>query len=144
MIDLVLQGTLANLQTLLLARGLIDADNNPKSGFDYCLWAGSGKFMTAKPTYDLNGTLLTPAAYMTDLVLIARISDESDTTAEGSEQWQRSRVAKWIKSNGVAGTIGGLPCYTIKNVRLLRAVDVFDWCATRQIPSHEWAGGNVI
>lgn len=142
MIDIILQGTSANLQALLRGRGLIDAENNPAPGFDYCLWGGSGKFMTVKPTYDANGVLLTPANYMSGVVMIARISADEDIIGEGKDQWQRSRVAQWFKANGVLGTVGGLPCYMVNNVRMLRPTDVFSWCEQNNMPSHEWLGGN--
>ncbi len=143
MIDLVLQGTLANLRTLLRGRGLIDANDNPKPGFDYCLWGGDGKFMTVKPTYD-GMTQLTPPSYLTGFVILARIATAGDAIAEGPEQWQRSQVAKWIKTNGTAGTFGGMPCYTVLSVRMMRADDVFAWCAANGMAAHEWAGGNAI
>lgn len=135
MIDLVLQGTLANIRTLLRARGLINADDAPQQGFDYCLWAGSGKFMTAggdNPTY------------LTGFVILARIATAEDAISEGPEQWQRSQVAKWIKNNGTLGTFGGMPCYTVNSVRLMRAEDVFAWCAANGLPGHEWMGGNTL
>jgi hypothetical protein len=135
MIDLVLQGTAANIRALLKGRGLIDANDVAMPGFDYCLWAGSGKFMTAdgaNPTY------------LTGVVVLARIATKSDAINEGAEQWQRSQVAKWIKANGTLSTFGGMPCYTVASVRMMRADDVFAWCAAKGLPAHEWAGGNTL
>lgn len=145
MIDLILQGTIANIRALLRGRGLIDANDAPLAGFEYCPWAGSGRFMTVKPTFDLSTKAqLTPPSYLTGVVVLARIATAGDEINEGAEQWQRSQIAKWIKTNGTLGTIGGLPCYTVASVRLLRASDVFAWCALNDIPAHEWAGGNSL
>ena len=146
MIDLVLQGTAANIRALLQSRGLLNADDAPSPGFDYCLWAGSGKFMTVKPTYDNSEppVQLTAPTYMTGVVVLARIATADDAISEGDEQWERSQVAKWIKNNGTLGTVGGLPCYTVASVRLLRAQDVFAWCAANGMTPHEWLGGNAL
>lgn len=103
--------------------------------------------MTAKPVYDAQGNVTTPATYLTGFVVLCRLHStvaENDTISEGSEQWQRSRVAKWIKTNGTLGTFGGIPCYTVNSVRLFRAVDVFAWCASNGMPGHEWLGGNSL
>lgn len=145
MIDLVLQGTLANIRTLLRGRGLIDADDTPQQGFDYCLWAGSGKFMTVKPTFDpVTQEQITAPTFLTGFVILARIATAEDAISEGPEQWQRSQVAKWIKNNGTLGTFGGMPCYTVDSVRMMRAEDVFAWCAANGLPGHEWMGGNTL
>lgn len=148
MIDLILQGTKANIATLLKARGLLDTDNNPLHGCELTWWAGDGKFMTAKPVYD-GMTVTTPPTYLTGLVVLCRIHGalrDADRIANpvDQQQWSRSRIAKWIKDNGTLGTIGGLPCYTVNSVRLLRAADVFAWCAAHGMPGHEWFGGNQI
>lgn len=145
-IDLILQGTKADIATLLRNRGLTDAANTPITGFEACWWAGEGKFMTVKPVYS-GQTLVTPAVYLAGFVLLARIHGQrfvSDKIAATGEQWVRSAIAKWIKDNGVLGSLGGIGCYTAANVRLFRAADVIAWCATNNIPSHEWAGGNSL
>lgn len=142
MIDLVLQGTIANLRALLVARGLVvegaDRDGNVTynvtPGFDYCLWAGTGKFPTG------------PGTTLAGLVIIARIRTDDDEIhdSDDGEQWSRSQVAKYIKTNGVLGTFGGFPCYTLNSVRMMRAADVFAWCLANNQPPHEWAGGNAL
>ena len=147
MIDLILQGTQANFIALLKGRGLVDALGNPVRGFDYCLWAGNGKFMTAAPTYDAQGNQLSAPSYLSGLVIIARIYGalfESDKVDGVGDQWLRSKIAKWIKDNGVSSTFGGIPCYTANSVRMMRATDVFAWCAANALPAHEWAGGNSL
>lgn len=146
MIDLILQGTKTNIASLLRNRNLTDASNNPQPGFEACWWSGGGKFMTVKPVM-AGQTVVTPAVYMAGFVLLGRIHSGlavSDAIPGTGEQWQRSRVAEWIKNNGTPGIIGGITYYEVALVRLFRADDVFAWCATNGIPAHEWAGGNSL
>ena len=148
MIDLLLQGSKANIATLLRGRGLTDATDTPVSGFEACWWAGDGRFMLTKPVFG-NGPLNPPttaATYMAGFVMLARIHSTlelADAIAGTGELWTRSKVAKWIKDNGVLSSVGGLPCYTVASVRLLRAQDVIAWCAANGMAPHEWAGGNA-
>lgn len=146
MIDLALQAaTQAALITRLAALNLTDASGNALPGFDYCWWAGSGKLMTAKPVFDKDGNVTTPATFLAGFVMLARITDPADKLTNGNgEQWSRSKAAKAIKDNGTLGTIGGLPCYTLSGVRMVRPVDLFAWLATNNLPGHEWAGGNSL
>lgn len=148
MIDLILQGTKANIAALLQARGLITADNEPVPGCELAWWGGDGKFMTAAPVLDAQGNVTTPATYMTGFVVVCRLHSSLFTNdridgAQG-EQWARSKVAKWIKGNGTLGQIGGIPCYTVNSVRLFRATDVQGWLDARGLPGHEWFGGNSL
>ena len=148
MLDLILQGSKANIATLLRGRGLTDATDRPVSGFEACWWAGDGRFMTAKPVYG-NGPLNPPttaATYMAGFVMLARIHSTleiADALAGTGELWTRSKVAKWIKDNGVLGLVNGMPCVTVASVRLMRGQDVNTFCATNSSPAHEWAGGNA-
>ncbi len=138
MIDLILNGTKADIATLLRNRGLTDANNAPNEGFEGCWWAGDGRFMTAKGP---------PATYLAGFVLLARIHGArfvSDRLATTGEQWVRSTVAKWIKDNGVLGDTGGIAHYLVGGVKLFRAADVTTWLAANAMPGHEWAGGNAL
>jgi len=152
MIDLILQGTKANIAALLKARGLLDfdADKNPVPlpGCELAWWGGDGKFMTAAPVLDAQGNVTTPATYMAGYVVNCRIHstlfDEDKVPDAKGEQWVRSKVAKWVKDNGTLGSIGGIPTYTVNNVRLFRAADVQGWLEAKGLPGHEWAGGNQI
>lgn len=148
MIDLILQGTKANIAKLLQERGLLDSDNNPVPGCDLAWWAGDGKFMTTPPVLDKDGNVTTPATYMAGFVVNCRIHSDAakDDRIEGGkgEQWSRSKVAKWVKDNGTLGSIGGIPTYTVNSVRLFRAADVQGWLDSKGLPGHEWAGGNQI
>jgi hypothetical protein len=152
MIDLILQGTKANIAALLKARGLLDfdADKNPVPvpGCDLAWWGGDGKFMTAAPVLDKGGNVVTPATFLAGYVVNCRIHDKlaKDDLIKSAktEQWERSKIVKAIKEAGTLGTFGGIPCYTIDNVRLLKADAVFKWCQDNGVPSHEWFGGNQI
>jgi len=143
MIDLVLRATTkAAILSLLAARGLIDAEGNPREGVQFCWWAGSGKLMTAKPVIGPDMTVTTPATYLAGFVMILRIATADDQISEGTEQWERSRIAKWIKTNGVLGTTSGIPHYEVSGVRLFRFADVQAKLQTLGVPGHEWMGGN--
>ena len=146
MIDLVLHGTRPAIQALLQARGLVNATGGALPGFDYCWWAGSGNFAITKPVYDSSNpfNVITPATYLPNSVVLTRVDDPADAITEGTEQWQRSVLAKWLKDNGTLGTVGGFPCYTTAGVDMLRASDVFAWVKTQGLASHEWSGGNAI
>jgi hypothetical protein len=170
MIDLILQGTKANIAALLKARGLLDfdADKNPVPvpGCELAWWGGDGKFMTAAPVLDKDGNVTTPATFLAGYVVNCRIHSNKyaddmigeakaaplggepavvkDATVVKGEQWARSRVAKWVKDNGTLGSIGGIPCYTVNNVKLFRAADVQGWLDSKGLPGSEWFGGNQI
>lgn len=146
MIDLILQGTKANIATLLRNRNLTDANNNPNEGFEACWWAGDGKFLTAKAVM-AGQTVVTPATYLAGFVLLCRIHGArgtGDTIANpaDAEQWSRSQIANWIKANGTPGTMGGITYYEVALVRLFRPADVNTWLATNGLPGHQWMGGN--
>lgn len=161
MIDLALQAaTQAALLTRLAALGLLNATTDPLGnpvylrapGFDFCWWAGSGKLMTAAAVVDPAkspmdpGYIVTPATFLAGFVMLARLGDAADaisSPADG-EQWSRSRVAQFIKNNGTLGSIGGISCYTLSGVRMVRAADLFAWLQINNLPGHEWAGGNAL
>lgn len=152
MMDLVLwASTKADLVAFAKAQGIFDDDGNVKAHrFDYTWWAGSGKFMTAPPVLDGNGDVTTPATFLAGWVVTLRIYTTDDAVPvedldEGEDtttQWVRSQVARHIKTNGTPGTTGGIPHYELDNVKLFRFQDVFDWCASHNVPPHEWVGGN--
>jgi hypothetical protein len=136
-LDLILHATTkAQITALLTTRGLLDVNGNPIDGFTYCWWAEGGQLMTAKPS-----------TYLAGFVMLARIHSslfDSDVISEGPEQWQRSKIAKFIKTNGTPGTLQGINFYLLSNVRLFRAADVLTFLATNSLPGHEWAGGNSL
>jgi len=154
MIDLALQSaSQATIYSLLAARNLAVQVTDeqgmtfyaPTSGIDWCWWADSGKLMTASPVLDKDGNVTTPPTFLSGFVMLLRITDIRDKLTNGNgEQWSRSKVAKYIKDNGVLGTIGGISCYTISNVRMVKASDLFQWLANNNLPGHEWAGGNTL
>lgn len=158
MIDLILQAaTQQTLYAVLASRGLVAQQTDqagqpivgaysPVPGFDFCWWAGSGKLMTKLPVLDAQGAVITPATFLAGFVMIARLTNGGDAIANpvDTEQWSRSKLAKFIKDNGVLGNIGGIPCYTVSNIRLARATDVLAFLAANNLPGHEWAGGNAL
>ena len=131
-------------------------DDGPREGVSYCWWAGSGKFMTQKGTYDENGDEITPPTFAPGVVALLRIHSDffentklADQTYDEDgnpelEQFQRNAVAKYIKDNGTSGSMAGgtIPYYQLGAVRLLRPSDVDDYCVANNIPGHVWVGGN--
>jgi hypothetical protein len=150
-LDLILWGnTKAAISTFARANPpanpLVSADGTVRPGVDYCWWAGEGKLMTAKPVYS-GGTLVTPPTFLAGFVMILRLHTvmyDSDRLADTGEQWVKSRVAKYIKDNGVLGSVAGgaIPYYELSGVRIFRPADVTAWLAANNLPGHEWVGGN--
>ena len=129
--------------------------NVNRTGFEYCLWAGSGDFMTAKAVLDVDGeTVITPASFLPGTVALVRIyssffEDQYIDPAgaadpENPEQWEKNKVAKYIKDNGTLNTIGSpaIPYYELDGVRIFRPQDVNAFLASNSLPGHEWLGGN--
>lgn len=162
MIDLVIYApNKGALRTFAVARGLLSpVDITDGEGvttttyvkakdFDYCWWAGSGQFMTAKGTYDPEGVELTPPTFAPGVVALLHIGITGDAidpgATENPEQWHRSQVAKHIRDNGIPGSFfgGAVPYYEMDSVRLMRPSDVQAWLASQGLPGHEWAGGNA-
>ena len=156
MIDLIIYAAdKATLRTFAIARGLLTEVTEEgvttyvkAKDFDYCWWAGSGQFMTAKGTYDEQGFELTPPTFAPGVVALLRIYTADDAmTPEGEEpeQWQKSKIAKYIRDNGTPGSFlgGAVPYYEVDSVRLMRPADVQTWLAANNLPGHIWAGGNT-
>jgi hypothetical protein len=137
-----------------------DGEGNtvPRDGISYCWWAGSGQFMTAKGTYDAEGVELTPPTFAPGVVVLMKLHTtffESDKEGDGQrydidqdgntvprEQWQYSKVAKWVKNNGVPGTMGTVNYYEVDGIRLFKPSDVETFLAANDLPGHGWVDGN--
>lgn len=126
-------------------------NGHSRSHWDYCPWAGTGKFMTAKGTYDGNGDEVTPPTFLSGEVHILRIYSQffaNDTVSpqdpdyDADTQDGRSKIAKYIKDNGTSGTLGSWPYYELDGVRIFRPSDVDSFLALNDLPGHEWVGGN--
>jgi len=139
------------------ANPLVDAEGNTREGVSYCWWAGSGNFMTDPGTGgDPEDPGYVAPTFAPGSVALLRISGSffennklADQTYDENgvpqlEQWQRSNIIKYIKDNGVLGSMAGgsIPYYEIDNVRLLRPLDVEAFLAANNIPGHIWVGGN--
>jgi len=172
MIDLVLHTTdQATLATWAKTHGLMREvkvrDTDPESptfgemisqdppewqvrrGVEWCWWAGSGRMMRARGTYDEEGNELTPPQYVAGMVALLRLSgeffNEDRIEAEpDAEQWARSKVVKYIKDNGQIGQTGGIAYVEMDGVRVFRPSDVQAKLSEWGVPGHEWLGGNVF
>lgn len=119
-----------------------------KKGLEYAWWAGSGKMLRTPGTYDAEGNELTAPTYVNGVVAILRLhgeffeNDQLETAEETTEQWHRSKAARYIKNNGTAGTVQGINCYVLDGVRILRPQDVMGKLAEWGVPGHEFSGGN--
>lgn len=126
--------------------------NINRTGFEYCLWAGSGQFMTVKGTYDGEGNEITPPTFLPGTVALCRIYSEffedqyidpaGAADPENPEQWEKNKVAKYIKDNGTLDSVGTIPYYEVDGVRIFRPTDVEAFLAANNIPGHIWLGGN--
>lgn len=157
MIDLILaapdKATLAAFtQAHPAGNPLIDADGNQREGFDWCWWAGSGLFTTQAGTYDGDGNEITPPSYYGGVVALVRVYgqffdadviDPSDPDYDATEQWGRSRLAKYIKNNGTSGsTPAGWPYWELDGVKLFKPETLEAFLSANSLPGHVWLGGN--
>jgi hypothetical protein len=150
MIDLILWcNTKAGFVTFAKAHPvgnpIMDADGNTRPGVRWCWWGGEGQMMKTKAVYS-GTTLVTPATFIPGFVMLMTIYRGDDVLAASGEQFVKSRVAKYIKDNGVFGTTsaanGSIPYYELSGVRIFRPADVNTWLAANNLPGHEWVGGN--
>ncbi len=141
-------------QTHPAADPLMTADG-PREGVSYCWWAGSGQFMTQNGTYDQDGNEITPPTFAQGVVALLKLhtaffaNDKlTDQTYDENgtpqlEQWQRSKAAQWIKTNGTPGNMGTVNYYEVDGVRLFRPADVEAFLSANDLPGHIWVGGNA-
>ena len=116
-----------------------------KPGLEFLWWAGSGKFMVQAGTYDQDGNEVTPPQFAPGVVLLLRLhhaffdDDRLDPAdPETAEDWDRSKVARYIKTNGTPGTTAGITYYEMDGVRLYRPADVAAFIAARGLPGHRF------
>jgi hypothetical protein len=150
MIDLILWcNTKAGFTTFAKAHPvgnpIMDANGNTREGVRWCWWAETGQMMKSKGVY--NGLIeVTPATYIPGFVGIMTIYRGDDNLADTGEQFVKSKVAKYIKDNGVFGRTsaanGNIPYYELSGVRIFRPQDVETWLAANGLPGHTWAEGN--
>lgn len=122
--------------------------NGPREGVSYIWWMDSGKFMLTAPVFDAEGTELVPATFAPGFVLLLRLhstffdNDKLSDDREGKQQWEYSKVAKWIKDNGTPGVMGRINYYAVGNVRIFRPADVEQYLVDHNLPGHTWVDGN--
>lgn len=149
MLDLVLHAPdKATFVTFARNRSLLDGEDKLRRGVSYFWWAETGKFVTQAGEYDENGDEITPPTFLAGLVLVLRLhsimfdADVLDTD-RSKAQHLRSKVVKYIRDNGEAGTLGGWPYYELDGVKIFRPSDVEDFITSRGLTGHIWAGGNA-
>jgi hypothetical protein len=116
-----------------------------REGVRWCWWGGDGQMMKTKAV--MSGmTVVTPATYVPGFVMLMTIYRDDDVLAATGEQFVKSKVAKYIKDNGVFGRTsaanGNIPYYELSGVRIFRPQDVETWLAANGLPGHQWVGGN--
>jgi len=116
-----------------------------RAGLEWAPWAGSGRFMTAAGEYDQDGNEITPPTFAPGYVIKMRIHseffdwDRLDTEPadpDDVKEWERSKVAQYVRNNGTPGTMGGIPYYEVDGVRLFRRNDVEAFLNSNNLPSH--------
>lgn len=168
MIDLIAQAPdIATLRTFAITHKLgemVEGEFQPRKGFKYNLWSGSGKFLTKAATYD-GETRLTAPTYAAGVVAILRFRDdffipvtqtvdgedvtvkqgdtlEVDPEADNTEQHTRSRIARYVKNNGTKGKTGTINHWKLGGVKLYRYQDVMDFLEAKGLPKYVHSGGN--
>jgi len=125
------------------ANPLMDEDGNAREGVRYCWWGGDGgKILKTQGTYDAEGNELTPPEFFAGVAVLLKVYLDADKLADQNidgtlEQWERSKVAQWIKDNGSSGTVQGVSYWEVDGVRMFRPDDVL---AVTPIP-HTWVDG---
>lgn len=154
MIDLILwSDTKTALNNFAKVHGLLVQDPETQEwatayGVEWSWWQGSGKMLRSLGTYDAEGVELTPPTFVNGWVILLRLHstyadadklDPAGPTAEDIPEWDRSKVARFIRNNGTPGTVAGLTYYEIDGVRILRVQDVEAKLAEWGVPSHRFA-----
>jgi len=121
------------------------------SEVDWCWWAGSGKFMTAKGEYDQDGNQITAPEFLPGYLMMLRIygtrfeNDKRTTTKENPKQHDKSNFARTFKTAGSSKNFFEIPNVKYYEVDLVRWVDPDDcqqFLADNGLPGHQWLGGN--
>ena len=119
----------------------------PRDGLEHAWWNGSGKLMLAKGTYDAEGVELTAPNYASGIWVLLRIHSDffetdkltpAEDDVDRDEAWARSKVARYIKNNGTAGTAAGLTYYTLDGVRIFKYADVQAELLSRGVAGHSF------
>jgi hypothetical protein len=149
MIDLILQAT--DRQTLVAfgrANNLlrqVDDEWELRPGVSFSWWAGSGKMMRSPGEYDEEGNQTIAPTFVPGLIALVRIGGEAgaedalnDTPEDESDvkEWERSKIARYIRRNGVQGEVAGLTYFEIDDVRIFRRKDISAKLAEWGVPDH--------
>lgn len=160
MIDLILYAPAGKAAFGAFARNnppndpMLGDDDAIREGVEYSWWAGSGKFMTDPGSGgNPDDPEYVAPSFAPGAVALLRINTRfwpEDKIAEQNEagtleQWERSKVTKYIKDNGRPGTMAGgtIPYYELDGVRIMRPSDVESWLSANNIPGHTWVSGNA-
>lgn len=120
-----------------------------RTGITISWWAGSGRMMRSKGTYDAEGTETTPATFVDGVVGLFRLhgafylGDKLETDVEQATQAMRSKVAAYLAEHGTPGDVEGIACNTIAGVSILDPESLRKKLAEWGAPGHEFAGGNT-
>jgi len=115
-------------------------------GITVSWWAGSGKMLKAKGTYDKEGNELTPPIFVDGIVGLFRLHGEffenDKLESEETEQCYRSKVAAYIMENGEESEVEGIKCNTIQGVSILNPDSLSAKLKEWNVPGHVFSGGN--
>ena len=64
-----------------------------------------------------------PARSIASIALVDDPLIPDDADLDKPEQWARSKIARWVRNNGTAGTVEQIPYYEVDGVRLFRPAD---------------------
>ena len=157
MIDLIFWAqTKAQFETFAKGKGYMITDEEGVTltirYVNLAWWAGSGKLMKVKGTYDADGVELTPPQFEPGFFVYLRMSgpvhdaDHLEATEETPKSWHKSRLAADTYGNGEQGTAildGQVSAYQSGAVRIVDADELQAYIAANNLPGYEWLGGNV-
>ena len=118
-----------------------------RPGLEWSWWAGSGQFMTdagSQTDPETDPGYVAPT-YAPGVVLLMRVHGEffdwdrlEETPADPDDvkEWERSKIAQYVRNNGTPGTMGGIPYYEVDGVRLFRRKDVDTFTSANNLPGH--------
>jgi hypothetical protein len=93
------------------------------------------------------GIYVPDPAYVTGEIALIRIGGKAgvedalnDTPVDPDDvkEWERSKIARYIRNNGTPGTSAEMPYYEIDGVRIFRRKDVNAKLAEWDVPGHEY------
>ena len=139
MFDIVLRASnRADMRAFAIANGLgimSDGEFISTPGVEWSWWSGSGKLQMRAAQFDADGVEKVSAQVAPGVIALVRIEDKIALRGAG--------LAARYKADGATGDDAGIRYRELDGVRQYLLSDVNDFLASRGLPGHEFAGGNL-